>query len=197
MEGDVQRYWDEQAERFDDQPDHGLSDPVLRLAWSRLLGRLLPPPPADIIDIGCGTGSLSVLLAEQGYGVLGLDLSDRMIAAATRKAHSAGVEVDFRQGDASAPPYAASCADVVLGRHVLWALSDPSQGLAAWIRLLRPEGRLVLIEGRWSTGAGLAADECRRLVREHRGEAIVERLGSPALWGRRTNDERYVVLSRT
>ena len=197
MEADVQRYWDEQVATFDAEPDHGLADPPVRMAWSQLLRRLLPPPPADIIDLGCGTGSLSVLLAEQGYGVRGLDLSERMITAATRKAHAAGVEVDFQQGDASVPPYGQASADVVLARHVLWALPDPSQALASWIQLLRPAGRLVLIEGCWTTGAGLTADQCQRLVGQRRTEATVERLDDPTLWGRQTHDERYALVSRT
>jgi len=154
-------------------------------------------PGARLLDLGCGTGSLSVLLAEQGYGVRGLDLSERMITAATRKAHAAGVEVDFQQGDASVPPYGQASADVVLARHVLWALPDPSQALASWIQLLRPAGRLVLIEGCWTTGAGLTADQCQRLVGQRRTEATVERLDDPTLWGRQTHDERYALVSRT
>lgn len=66
MDEDIQRYWDQQVATFDEEPDHGLADPPVRLAWSQLLRRLLPSPSADIIDLGCGTGSLSVLLAEQG-----------------------------------------------------------------------------------------------------------------------------------
>lgn len=193
---DVRRYWDEQAASFDDEPDHGLLDPSVRRAWSRLLRRLLPAPPADVVDLGCGTGTVAVLLAAEGHDVRGLDLSDRMIAAATSKAEAAGVRVQFQQGDASVPPYPPASADVVLARHVLWALPDPSDALAAWVRLLRPDGRLVLIEGCWTTGAGIPSDECRQLVARHRREAIVERLDDPALWGREPRDERYALLSR-
>jgi SAM-dependent methyltransferase len=156
----------------------------------------LPAPPADVVDLGCGTGTVAVLLAAEGHDVRGLDLSDRMIAAATSKAEAAGVRVQFQQGDASVPPYPPASADVVLARHVLWALPDPSDALAAWVRLLRPDGRLVLIEGCWTTGAGIPSDGCRRLVARHRREAIVERLDDPALWGREPRDERYALLSR-
>jgi hypothetical protein len=85
---------------------------------------------------------------------------------------------------------------VVLVRHVLWALPDPADALGRWTRLLRAEGRLVLIEGRWSTGAGIGAAECRDLVLQHRREAQLERLDDPALWGGAIEDERYVILSR-
>jgi SAM-dependent methyltransferase len=190
-------FWDEQAAAFDEEPDHGLRDPAVREAWAELLARLLPPPPADVADLGCGTGSLAVLLGEAGHRVRGLDLSERMVDAARAKAAAAGVDVDLRVGDAAAPPYPRGSADVVLARHVLWALPDPAAALGRWTRLLRPGGRLVLVEGRWSTGAGLTADECRGLVLRHRGEALVERLDDPALWGRATRDERYALLSRT
>jgi SAM-dependent methyltransferase len=188
-------YWDEQAAAFDSEPDHGLRDPAVRAAWERLLRARLPPAPARVLDLGCGTGSLAVLLAEAGYDVQGLDFSARMVAAAEAKARQAGVAASFHQGDAADPPFPAASADVVLDRHVLWALPDPDEALRRWTGLLAPGGRLVLVEGRWSTGAGLPADVGRELVLRHRREAVLERLDDPALWGREIDDERYVVVS--
>ncbi|WP_233223970.1 hypothetical protein [Amycolatopsis sp. CA-128772] len=69
--------------------------------------------------------------------------------------------------------------------------------MGAWVRLLQPEGRLVLVEGRWFTGAGIPAGECERLVLAHRGDATVTRLDDPALWGGPIEDERYVLVSRS
>jgi len=86
MTDDMRNYWDAQAESFDTEPDHGLLDPFVREAWRALLLSRLPPAPADVVDLGCGTGSLAVLLAQAGYAVRGLDLSERMVAAATAKA---------------------------------------------------------------------------------------------------------------
>jgi SAM-dependent methyltransferase len=191
----TEAFWDEQAAAFDDEPDHGLRDPAVRAAWAELLRAKLPAPPAAVVDLGCGTGSLSVLLAQAGYAVAGLDFSARMVAAAEAKARAAAVAARFRQGDAAAPPYPPGAADVILSRHVLWALPDPDAALARWAALLAPGGRLVLVEGRWSTGAGIPADACRELVLRHRREAVVERLDDPALWGREIDDERYVVVS--
>lgn len=186
--------WDAEAASFDDQPDHGLRDPAVRGAWSDLLLPLLPPAPAAVVDLGCGTGSLAVLLARAGHVVHGVDFSPGMLAVAREKA--AGAEVDFRVGDAADPPCPAGAYDVVLVRHVLWAMADPAAALGVWVRLLKPGGRLVLIEGRWFTGAGIAAGECERLVLAHRNEATVSRLDDPALWGGPIEDERYVLVSR-
>jgi SAM-dependent methyltransferase len=187
-------YWDAQAPAFDDEPDHGLRDPAVRAAWQRVLLPLLPPA-AVVADLGCGTGTLAVLLAEAGHRVVGVDLAPRMLEVARAKALMAGVAAEFLPGDAADPPIPASSVDVVLCRHVLWALPAPGDALHRWVSLLKPEGRLVLIEGRWNTGSGLAAARTRELVLQHRSEAVVERLDDPLLWGRRVDDERYLVIS--
>lgn len=187
--------WDRQAATFDDEPDHGLRDPGVRDAWARLLASALPDPPAAIADLGCGTGSLTVLLARAGYEVHGLDMSQRMLDHAVRKAAQAAVAASFRRGDAAEPSFEPGRFDVVLARHVLWALPDPAAALANWIALLRPGGRLVLVEGRWMTGAGLTATECAALVRAQNRPVELRMLDDDDLWGKRVTDERYLIVS--
>ncbi|GAA0224850.1 hypothetical protein GCM10010492_23760 [Saccharothrix mutabilis subsp. mutabilis] len=186
----ARHFWDAQAEAFDDEPDHGLRDPDTRRAWADLLLPLVPER-SSVVDLGCGTGSLSVLLAEAGHDVRGLDLSARMVERARAK----GSGVVFEQGDAAHPPYPDGSADVVLARHVLWALPDPDAALARWVRLLKPGGRLLLVEGRWHTGAGLTAAETEALVRRHRSRVDVRPLTDPVLWGGPIDDERYLVTA--
>ncbi|WP_410562098.1 class I SAM-dependent methyltransferase [Amycolatopsis sp. cmx-4-61] len=185
--------WDAEAVSFDEQPDHGLRDPAVRAAWADLLLPLLPPPPAAVVDLGCGTGSLAVLLAEAGHVVHGVDSSRGMLAVAQGK----GAGVDFREADAADPPCEPGAYDVVLVRHVLWAMADPAAAVGAWVRLLKPGGQLVLVEGRWFTGAGIPAADCEQLVLAHRETATVTRLDDPALWGGPIEDERYVLVSRS
>jgi ubiquinone/menaquinone biosynthesis C-methylase UbiE len=118
-----------------------------------------------------------------------------MVQVARVKAASAGVEAEFVVGDAAAPPWAPGSFDVVLGRHVLWAMPDPDDALRRWTRLLRPGGVLLLVEGRWSTGSGLTAEEVAGMVLRHRAEATVRALDDPALWGGPVDDERHLVVS--
>ncbi len=189
-------YWDDQAATFDDGADHGLRDPQVRDAWRRLMLDHLPSAPAAVADLGCGTGSLSVLLAAERYAVTGLDFSPAMVRAARRKARTAGVTARFVLSDATAPNLPPASFDVVLARHVLWAMRDTNRALAAWIRLLLPGGTLVLIEGRWSTGAGLTTAEAGRAVLRQRSDASIITLDDPALWGGPVTDERYLLVSR-
>ncbi|MBK7915430.1 MAG: methyltransferase domain-containing protein [Chloroflexi bacterium] len=72
------QYWDNVAPFFDDEPDHGLRDPIVLDAWTHLLRASLPYTEAAILDIGCGTGSLSAVLAGLGHQVTGIDLSPQV-----------------------------------------------------------------------------------------------------------------------
>jgi ubiquinone/menaquinone biosynthesis C-methylase UbiE len=195
--GETSKFWDDQVASFDDEPDHGLRDPAVREAWRLLLRSVLPARPAHIADLGCGTGSLAVLLAEDGHQVIGIDLSARMIAAAIGKASEARVAATFRQGDASFPELDASSFDAVVVRHLTWALPAPDDALRRWTTLLRAGGRLVLIEGRWSTGAGITARQLADIVRPIIPDVEVRPLTDQALWGAPIIDERYVLIART
>jgi SAM-dependent methyltransferase len=184
--------WDREAETFDDEPDHGLADPVTRRAWRDLLLGALPPAPARIADIGSGTGTLARLLVDEGYSVAGLDLTPEMVARARLKVP----EATFTVGDASEPRLDDTAYDVVLSRHVLWAMPDPETAFARWVGLLGPDGVVVLVEGSWHTGAGLTAAVCERIVRTVRTDATVRHLTEPVYWGRPIDDERYLLVSR-
>jgi SAM-dependent methyltransferase len=218
----VAGYWDGAAATFDDEPDHGLADIAVREAWRSRLVTWLPPAPADVLDLGCGTGSLSLLLTELGHRVTGLDLAPRMVEAAREKCR--GRSATFAVGDAAEPDLAVAqlaeagdggAVDAVVVRHVLWTLPDPHRALRRWVRLVRPGGRLVLVEGRW--GAAGDGPDARPYAQDAdrmpwRGGARAEDLvaaldplvdhlevvclsSEAALWGRPVQDERYAVVA--
>jgi SAM-dependent methyltransferase len=191
----AQSLWDAEAATFDDEPHHSLDDPLMRSVWWDVLEPVVPPPPSVVADLGCGTGSLSVLLAERGHTVVGVDVSPRMLDRARSKAWRADVDLTFVVGDASAPPIAP--VDVIVTRHVVWALHDIPTALDTWFRLLTPGGRLVLVEGLWQTGAGIPSERLADLVRRPGVDVEVTPLDDPALWGHPLADSRYVLLART
>ncbi|MEU8586377.1 class I SAM-dependent methyltransferase [Streptomyces sp. NPDC048664] len=195
--GSAEVDWDAEAATFDDEPDHGLRDPAVRRAWAARLERWLPPRPGDLLDLGCGTGSLSLLASERGHRVTGVDLSPNMLERA--RAKLAGCDAVFLLGDAASPPVGERLFDTVLVRHVLWALPDPARALRHWRGLLRPGGgRLVLVEGVWGTRnpVGMPASEVSALLAPLTGEVHVERLSDDTrLWGKEVRDERYAVTA--
>ncbi len=191
------KYWDEMAGTFDAEPDHGLHTLAVRDAWRVLLDECIEAPQAKVLDIGCGTGSVSLLLAQMGHQVTGVDWSPAMIARARAKLAAIGRPTPFFVMDATKPALTTGCFDVVLCRHLLWALPDPAQVLQDWARLLVAGGRLVLIEGFWHTGGGLHAEEIVKALPPSLTDVQVQDLSrSPRLWGGEVNDERYCVIAR-
>jgi SAM-dependent methyltransferase len=205
-------YWDTVAEDFDREPDHGLGQPGTRAAWAARLAAWVPGASLDVLDLGCGTGTLSVLLAERGHRVTGLDLSSRMAGLARAKLSSAGFDARVLVGDAADPPVRQRAFDVILARHVLWTLPDPLAVLRRWVGLLRPQGRLVLVEGRWGSATaagpysggtgelpwlgGVGATVLTAALAPMVARVEVEPLTDPELWGRIVHDERYAALAR-
>ena len=183
--------WDQEAETFDGEPDHGLTDPAVRAAWRELLLSALPAAPALVADLGCGTGTIARLLTDEGYTVDGLDFSPQMIQRARAKVP----ESRFVVADAATPDLPAAAYDVVFSRHVLWAMTDPAEAFGRWLKLLKPGGIAVLVEGNWSTGAGLTAAQTEQIVLQERDEVHIRRLPEPVYWGKETTDERYLAVS--
>jgi 2-polyprenyl-3-methyl-5-hydroxy-6-metoxy-1,4-benzoquinol methylase len=193
---DTRQIWNEAAASFDEQPDHGLHDPHVRAAWKNLLQDLLPSTPGIALDIGCGTGSLTVLLAELGHTVTGADISPSMIELARQKTQAAHHKVDLRVMDAAFPIFQPQQFDVIVCRHLLWALPDPDQVLRRWANLLKRGGRLILIEGYWHTDAGLHAQDVINMLPAAFEHVAVHTLSNqPELWGGKVTDERYAILA--
>src|SRR5207237_10912279 len=104
------------------------------------------PTTLDALDVGCGTGFLSLELAGRGHRVTGIDFAPQMLAEARKKATAQRLAVRFEEGDAEQLPFAAGSFDLVMTRHVLWTLPHPEPAVDEWIRVLRPGGRLAVMD---------------------------------------------------
>ena len=209
----VRQHWDWRAADFDKEASHGLLNETQAKAWHQLISRIAGPAVLDALDVGCGTGFLSLLLAQLGHHVIGIDVAGKMLDKARTKAASLGLTVQFRHADAEFPDLAAGSFDLIVERHVLWTLPHPATALDNWRHLLRPEGRMVLIEGHWNgmeprdeyteirdqlpLFGGRPEDEIAELIRSH-GFSLVttEPLMDPALWTEQPKHPRYLITAR-
>lgn len=190
------QYWDDAAPFFDDEPDHGLRDPVLLETWTRFLQASLPYTEAAILDIGCGTGALSVALAGLGHRVTGIDVSPVMIAIAQAKAAKQGFQIEFDVQDAASLDLPPEQFDALVCRHLLWALPEPERILHRWAEFLKPNGRLILIEGFWDSGGGLHAKEISESLPPCCEVYSIHNLAdNPNYWGKKVSDERYAIIA--
>lgn len=193
---DSRQYWNNIASSFDEEPDHGLRNPIVLENWIEFLKTWLPYTNATILDIGCGTGSLSVVLSGLGHRVTGIDVSPSMISIAQAKAASQGYQIEFRVMDAASPQLHHEQFDAIICRHVLWALPEPKQVLQRWIEFLKNRGRLILIEGYWGIGSGLHASEITEMLPSSFINVAVKNLSdNPNLWGKFVADERFAIIA--
>jgi len=177
----VAAHWDRRAPTFDDDFGHSIHTPDERAAWDRILALVLGGRAAlDALDAGCGTGFLAFELAARGHRVTGVDFAPAMIAEARRKARERGVTVRFEEGDIEQLPFDRGAFDLVISRHVLWTLPHPEAAIDEWVRVLRPGGRLVVVDSHLASGAPPPASENARTSPEY--AAIGDRL--PFMGGR-------------
>jgi ubiquinone/menaquinone biosynthesis C-methylase UbiE len=177
----VAAHWDRRAPTFDDDFGHSIRTPDERAAWDRILDLVMGGRAAlDALDAGCGTGFLAFELTGRGHRVTGVDFAPAMIAQARRKALDRGVSIRFEEADIEQLPFAPRTFDLVISRHVLWTLPHPEAAIDEWIRVLRPNGRLVVVDSHLAAGAGPPASENARTSQEY--AAIGDQL--PFLGGR-------------
>ena len=158
----ISQRWDYSSDTYDSHHGHGIKSAEECESWKALLSGVLGRRSLSILDVGCGTGEISLLLAEMGHAVTGLDLSDKMLDRARLKAESLGCAVTLQNGDAENPPFAEGSFDVVINRHVLWTLPNPHAAVQSWNRVLKLGGKAVIIDGIWNDGS--LETRMRRLI---------------------------------
>jgi len=152
-------YWEDRARRFAGERDglaavcsYGMPEFYNRVIdWEQRLALdpwLRPRPGTRVLDVGCGVGRWSRLLAGRGAAVLGVDLSPTMISEARRRAADEGFACRFAVADASRLQLGERF-DLVLGVTVLQHILDATllrSALAAMAAHLAPGGRMILLE---------------------------------------------------
>ncbi|KZM50579.1 class I SAM-dependent methyltransferase [Labrenzia sp. OB1] len=170
---EIRKYWGKRAETFDTQPGHEIFSEKERNAWHGLFQRHLGPGGGRrALDLACGTGVISHLLDELQFTVTGMDWAEPMLERARAKAQARQRPIHFLMGDAERTLEPADSYDVVACRHLVWTLVDPHAAFREWYRVLKPGGRLLVVDGDF-VNAGLVSRLMAGLSR------ILEKLSSP------------------
>jgi ubiquinone/menaquinone biosynthesis C-methylase UbiE len=144
----VAAHWGRRAAHFDADFGHSIRTADERAAWDRVIGLAVGGRHGiQALDIGCGTGFLSLELAGRGHRVTGIDFAPEMLVLAKEKAAQAKAAIRFEHADAEDLPFPAGSFDLAITRHVLWTLPHPEAALGEWMRVLKPGGRLAVIDG--------------------------------------------------
>jgi 2-polyprenyl-3-methyl-5-hydroxy-6-metoxy-1,4-benzoquinol methylase len=115
------------------------------MLWATALSTLLPP--LEVCDFGCGTGVLSVELARWAKKVVAIDRSPQSLEQAKQRAEKAGVQnVTFLEADLHKLPLPPGKKDLVVISQSLHHVAEPASVLHEAARLLKPNGRIVVLE---------------------------------------------------
>jgi len=127
----------------------------------RVLEKTAPPSGALCLDAGCGPGHHSLRIAERGYGCVGLDISETMLERARAAARRSGLDarLNFLRAALEDLELDSESFDVVHCRGVLMHIPNWEQALAHLCRVLRPGGKIVIMEANTAS-----ADTCLRWI---------------------------------
>jgi SAM-dependent methyltransferase len=166
-----------EAHPFPNYREHDDRGSLLRRGRSGDFTRALDeaiPPRASVVELGCGTGQLSMFLALAGRRCLGVDLSLASLQLAEAFRSKAGLDnLRFVRGNLFRPPVLPESADVVISNGVLHHTGDARGGFAQMVRLAKPGGYVIVgLYNRWGRLLlPLLRGRHREEARSARGEA--------------------------
>ena len=139
----IVHYWEKRSESFLEQRRSELANPIAK-RWMKEIEKQIPAGRRlKILDVGCGAGFFSILLAKEGHEVFGIDLTPEMIENAIQLAEEENADCCFRVMDAENPMFADETFDVVISRNLTWTLPNAEHAYGEWMRVLKTGGVLL------------------------------------------------------
>ena len=139
----IVHYWEKRSESFLEQRRSELANPIAK-RWMKEIEKQIPAGRRlKILDVGCGAGFFSILLAKEGHEVFGIDLTPEMIENAIQLAEEENADCRFQVMDAENPMFADETFDVVISRNLTWTLPNAEHAYGEWMRVLKTGGVLL------------------------------------------------------
>ena len=139
----IVHYWEKRSESFLEQRRSELANPIAK-RWMKEIEKQIPVGRRlKILDVGCGAGFFSILLAKEGHEVFGIDLTPEMIENAIQLAEEENANCCFQVMDAENPMFADETFDVVISRNLTWTLPNAEHAYGEWMRVLKTGGVLL------------------------------------------------------
>lgn len=152
----ITNYWTKRSMSFLEQRRKELHS-ALAGRWLAEIEPYLPENKSlKILDVGCGAGFFSILLAKKGHQVTGIDLTPDMIANSKELAKEEGVSCEFLVMDAEQVAFPDEAFDLVISRNLTWTLPRAQEAYREWNRVLKKGGILLNFDGNY--GADNPAD---------------------------------------
>ena len=139
----IVNYWEKRSGSFLMQKRQELHSAMAERWMKEIRAQLPKGKKLRILDVGCGAGFFSVLLAKEGHQVTGIDLTPDMIKNARLLASEEKTDCEFLVMDAENPEFPEGTFDVIISRNLTWTLPHVSHAYGEWLRVLKKGGVLL------------------------------------------------------
>ena len=175
---EIQYYWNHRYTGYSKVNQKELEG-IQRERWKNQLKRLLPANQQhNVLDIGTGPGFFTIILEELGYNsITGVDVSEKMLEVAKGNIQKYGKEnssIQLLQMDAQNLEFKPESFDMIVSRNLTWNLEKPLQAYSEWLRVLKPNGSLLIFDANWYTF--LENESLEKEFEAKRQQAIEEKL---------------------
>ena len=175
---EIQYYWNHRYTGYSKVNQKELEG-IQRERWKNQLKRLLPANQQhNVLDIGTGPGFFTIILEELGYNsITGVDVSEKMLEVAKGNIQKYGKEnssIQLLQMDAQNLEFKPESFDMIVSRNLTWNLEKPLQAYSEWLRVLKPNGYLLIFDANWYTF--LENESLEKEFEAKRQQAIEEKL---------------------
>jgi len=144
---EISNYWDKRAEGYSLSINEEFGNES-RDMWIKKFEKYRPTQEKmKCLELGCGPGFLSILLAIDGNDVTSVDCSDEMLMRAAENAENMGVQLELKKMDVQSLEFPDDTFDMLVTRNVTWILEEPKKAYSEWLRVLKPGGRLLINDG--------------------------------------------------
>lgn len=146
----IEKRWQASAEKYSENVQLELARETKR--WKEYLRPYVEIQEGmKLLDIGCGPGFFTILLAGEGHETLGIDGSSNMIAQARANAKTQNVPASFQVMDCHHLEFPENTFDLIISRNVVWTLYDPAAAYQEWCRVLKPGGKMLIFDAAWNS----------------------------------------------
>lgn len=151
----INEYWTNRADGYSKVNQEELQGSQNKDWESELIGKIKnvysDKENCDIrvLDIGCGPGFFSIILARNGFNVTAIDAAEAMLDKARYNAKALAAKIKFIKMDAQNLEFESGSFDVVISRNLTWVLEKPKEAYEAWLKVLVEGGLLLNYDANW------------------------------------------------
>lgn len=171
---ELQEYWSQRSKGYSGSNLEELNSEK-RDVWLEILLENAPKgKELKILDLGCGPGFFSILMASAGHKVTAVDVTWSMLRQAKMNAKELGLDIEFAQIFNHELPFEDNTFDLIINRNVVWNIEKPQLAFKEWQRVLKSGGRTVYFDANWYL---YLYDEEVKKQREYGRKQCIEKFG--------------------